>query len=101
MNGVRQFPQTLPCSHRGFADASGIGAAVRRPRADKKGGARAPPCRKAPKTPQVRRVSTKFWPDELVQFNWLVETMRQLKPIGDWRISEVPVISTEVAPVIL
>ena len=44
---------------------------------------------------------TKFWPDELVQFNWLVETIRQLKPIGDWRISEVPLISTEVAPVIL
>jgi hypothetical protein len=50
---------------------------------------------------QVRRVRTKFWPDELVQFNWLVDTMRQLKPMGDWRISDVPVISTEVAPVIL
>ena len=28
---------------------------------------------------QVRRVRTKFWPDELVQFSWLVDTIRQLK----------------------
>lgn len=48
---------------------------------------------------QARRVRTKFWPAALVQFNWLVDTSKQLKLIGDWRISEVPVISTEVGPV--
>ena len=48
---------------------------------------------------QVLRVRTKFWPVALVQFSWFVETSRQLKLIGDWRISEVPVIWTEVAPV--
>lgn len=50
---------------------------------------------------QVRRVSTKFWPAELVQLSWLVDTIRQLKLTGVWRISEVPLICTDVAPVIV
>lgn len=50
---------------------------------------------------QVRRVRTKFWPEALVQLSWLVETIRQLKLTGVWRISEVPLICTEVAPVIV
>ena len=50
--------------------------------------------------PQTLRVSTKFWPVALVQLSWLVETRRQLKLIVDCRISEVPWISTAVAPVI-
>lgn len=45
---------------------------------------------------QLRRVSTKFWPAWLVQLSWLIETSRQLKAIGDWRISDVPLISIEV-----
>jgi len=50
---------------------------------------------------QPRRVRTKFCPVALVQLSWLVETRRQLKLMPVWRISEVPVISTEVAPVSL
>ena len=50
---------------------------------------------------QVRLVSTKFWPLELVQLSWLVETIRQLKLTGVWRISEVPLIWTDVAPVMV
>lgn len=45
---------------------------------------------------QLRRVSTKFWPAWLVQLSWLIETRRQLNAIGDWRISDVPLISIEV-----
>ena len=50
---------------------------------------------------QTRRVSTKFWPLELVQLSWLVETIRQLKLTAVWRISDVPLICTDVAPVIV
>ncbi len=50
---------------------------------------------------QVRLVSTKFWPLELVQLSWLVEIIRQLKLTGVWRISEVPLIWTDVAPVMV
>lgn len=50
---------------------------------------------------QVRLVSTKFCPLALVQLSWLVETIKQLKLIGVWRISEVPWISTEVPPVMV
>lgn len=50
---------------------------------------------------QVRLVSTKFCPLALVQLSWLVETIRQLKLIGVWRISDVPWISTEVPPVMV
>ena len=37
------------------------------------------------------------WPAELVQFSCLGEASRQLKLIGDWRITEVPVIWTVFA----
>ena len=47
----------------------------------------------------VRLVRVNCWPAELVQFSWLAEISRQLKLIGDWRISEVPLICTELAPV--
>ncbi len=50
---------------------------------------------------QVRRVSTKFWPLELVQLSWLVDTIRQLKLTAVWRISDVPLICTDVAPVMV
>lgn len=49
----------------------------------------------------ARRVRTKFWPAALVQLSWLVETIRQLKLTGVWRISDVPWISTEVGPVMV
>lgn len=49
----------------------------------------------------MRLVSTKFCPLALVQLSWLVETIKQLKLIGVWRISEVPWISTEVPPVMV
>lgn len=45
---------------------------------------------------QARLVSTNCWPAELVQLSCLAETSRQLKLIGDWRISEVPLICTDV-----
>lgn len=48
---------------------------------------------------QTRRVRVNCWLVELVQFSWLAEISRQLKLIGDWRISEVPLIWTELAPV--
>jgi hypothetical protein len=51
-------------------------------------------CRQA-----VRRVRVNCWPAELVQLSWLAEISRQLKLIGDWRISDVPLIWTELAPV--
>lgn len=60
-----------------------------------------PPLTKQMQAGQARRVSTKFWPDEEVQFNWLVDTSRQLKLTGVWRINDVPLISTEVGPVIV
>ena len=46
-----------------------------------------------------RLVSVNCWLVPLVQFSWLAEISRQLKLIGDWRISEVPLICTELAPV--
>ena len=46
---------------------------------------------------QARLFSTKFWPPDEVQLSWLVEISRQLKLIGCWRISDVPVICTDVA----
>ena len=67
----------------------------------KDGGHRPPSCAGMDALVQVRRVSTKFWPEALVQLSWLVETIRQLKLTGVWRISEVPLICTEVAPVIV
>jgi len=41
-----------------------------------------------------------FWPPELVQLSWLMDTSRQLKAIGCCLINEVPLISTEVGPVL-
>ena len=69
----------------------------------KKGGGHWPPPSTKPirSEPQTRRVSTKFWPAELVQFSWLVDTIRQLKLTAVWRISDVPLICTDVAPVIV
>lgn len=45
---------------------------------------------------QARLVSANCWPAELVQLSCLAETSRQLKLIGDWRISDVPLICTDV-----
>ena len=67
----------------------------------KDGGLRRHPCQLKICSRQARRVSTKFWPLALVQLSWLVEIIRQLKLTGVWRISEVPWISTEVAPVMV
>jgi len=87
------------CSHRVPADASTNRGDVCR---HKKGRRLAPPsCRIDVCEPQARRVSTKFWPLALVQLSWLIETIRQLKLTGVWRISEVPWISTEVGPVMV
>ena len=43
---------------------------------------------------QALRTSVNCWPAELVQFNCFGEASRQLKLIGDWRITELPVICT-------
>ena len=101
-----------PCSHSDISDARenrkpnagllGAAGAV----AGSAGKSRAP-CRgpktsvpamagTRPKDQAARRVRVNCWLVELVQFSWLTEISRQLKLIGDWRISEVPLICTEV-----
>lgn len=101
-----QNPAYLPAQNPGCLPAQNPGCLLTQnpgysPRQKKDGGrAAAVLAMRMSAKAQTRRVSTKFWPDEEVQFNWLVETSRQLKLTGVWRISEVPLISTEVAPVI-
>ena len=87
------------CSHRVPADASTNQGDICRHKKD--GGLRRRPFSWIFASLQARRVSTKFWPLALVQLSWLVEIIRQLKLTGVWRISEVPWISTEVAPVMV
>jgi len=69
--------------------------------AKKDGGSRRRPFFETDRSVQERRVNTKFFPAASVQLSWLMDTNKQFVWIGVWRINEVPVISSDVAPVMV